>query len=173
MDKYDFLGLAQERFSCRKYKPDPVPGELLEPVLRAAALAPTGCNLQPWRIIVIKSEEGLEKVKACTPYTFGAPCVLAVLACNSEGWTRKYDGKSCRVVDAAIVATHIVLAAASLGLGTCWVMSFDPAGFSEAFTDDKTLEPVALIPIGFPAEDAVPSGAHSVSRDLKELVSCR
>ena len=173
MDKYNFLALAKERYSCRKYKPEAVPGELMDCLLEAALAAPTGCNLQPWRIMVINSKEGLDKVKACTPYSFGAPCVLAVLACGSEGWTRKYDGKSCRVIDAAIVATHIVLAAASLGLGTCWVMSFDPARFSEDFITDKDLEPVALIPLGFPAEDAVPSGAHRTVRDLKELVSCR
>ncbi|MBP5273379.1 MAG: nitroreductase family protein [Abditibacteriota bacterium] len=171
MEKYDFLGLAAERYSCRKYKPEPLSREEVETLLKAAALAPTGCNLQPWRIMVIRSAEGLAKAKRATSYTFDAPCILAVMACNNEGWTRRFDGKSCRVIDAAIVTTHIILQAAAMGLGTCWVMSFDPKAFAEDFGLDASLEPVALVPVGRPAEDARPSGLHSVSRDIKELVS--
>ena len=166
-----FLELAEKRYSCRKYKPDPLPEEYLDRLLRAAALAPTGYNLQPWRIMVIRSPKGLEELKSVTPYTFGAPCVLAVLACGSEGWTRKYDGKSCRVIDASIAATHIILQAADMGLGTCWVMSFDPAAFTRIFEPGADMEPVALIPVGFPADDAAPGPGHAASKDLKELVS--
>ncbi len=63
----DFLKLAAARYSVRKFRPDPVEPEKLDLIiLRAGNLAPTACNLQPQRILVLSSEESLDKLRRCT-----------------------------------------------------------------------------------------------------------
>ena len=69
----EFLDLAKKRYSCRKYKSDKVEEEKINKILEAARLAPTAANNQPCRILTIQSEEGLEKMKKVTNFTFDAP----------------------------------------------------------------------------------------------------
>ena len=165
-----FLDLAKARYSVRSFKPDAVPAALVEQILTAARVAPTACNNQPQKILVIQSAEALEKLKKCTPCHFNAP--LAFLICNdsTRSWTRPFDGKSSGDVDSSIVATHMMLAAADVGVGSTWVMFFDPAAVRTEFALAENLEPIALLPMGFPAEDAVPAGKHSEFRDDADVV---
>ena len=165
-----FLDLAKARYSVRSFKPDTVPAALVEQILTAARVAPTACNNQPQKILVIQSAEALEKLKKCTPCHFNAP--LAFLICNdsTRSWTRPFDGKSSGDVDSSIVATHMMLAAADVGVGSTWVMFFDPAAVRTEFALAENLEPIALLPMGFPAEDAVPAGKHSEFRDDADMV---
>ena len=165
-----FLDLAKARYSVRSFKPDAVPAALVEQILTAARVAPTACNNQPQKIYVIQSVEALEKLKKCTPCHFNAP--LAFLICNdsTRSWTRPFDGKSSGDVDSSIVATHMMLAAADVGVGSTWVMFFDPAAVRTEFALAENLEPIALLPMGFPAEDAVPAGKHSEFRDDADMV---
>ena len=166
----EFLDLAKARYSVRSFKPDAVPAALVEQILTAARVAPTACNNQPQKILVIQSAEALEKLKKCTPCHFNAP--LAFLICNdsTRSWTRPFDGKSSGDVDSSIVATHMMLAAADAGVGSTWVMFFDPAAVRTEFALAENLEPIALLPMGFPAEDAVPAGKHSEFRDDADMV---
>ncbi|MDR0889925.1 MAG: nitroreductase family protein [Oscillospiraceae bacterium] len=152
-----FIELAKTRYSVRKYKPTSIPTELLAQVLEAGRIAPTGCNNQPQRVKVITAAEDLAKVDQCTPCRFGAPAVLLVCYDKTVCWRREFDGKSCGVADACIVATHMMLQAHDLGLGTCWVMYFDPAKVAEQFALPEHIVPVAILPIGYPVDDAAPA----------------
>lgn len=167
----DFITLAEERYSVRSFDRRVVPEEIVESLLHAAHVAPTACNYQPQRILVIDSAEALEKLKGCTRCHFDAP--LAMLVCYDVGecWKRKYDGAESGWVDASIVTTHIMMAAQSLGLGSTWVMHFDPFKMREAFNIPENIVPVALLPMGYPAEDAQPLALHSTFRALDEVVS--
>ena len=111
----DFLSLAKKRYACRKYAPAKVEQEKLDIILEAGRVAPTGANRQPQRLIVVRSQEGMERLARCTR-DFGAPCAVIVCADTGEAWTRKYDGKAIGDIDASIVTDHMMLAAASLGL---------------------------------------------------------
>lgn len=113
----DFLSLAKKRYACRKYAPAKVEQEKLDIILEAGRVAPTGANRQPQRLIVVRSQEGMERLARCTR-DFGAPCAVIVCADTGEAWTRKYDGKAIGDIDASIVTDHMMLAAASLGLDT-------------------------------------------------------
>ena len=87
-----FLELAKKRYSVRKYKNTPVEEEKLKRILEAGRVAPTGKNNQPQRLIVVRSEKGLEKIgKAARIY--GAPCVIIVCSDTQETWERPFDGK--------------------------------------------------------------------------------
>jgi nitroreductase len=165
----EYLELIRKRYSVRAYKPDPVPDELLAQVLEAGRLAPTAANKQPFRIIVIHTkgrEAELRRIYHRDWFT-QAPLILCVCTVRAEAWKRTmYDGKSHADVDATIVMDHLVLAAADLGLGTCWIAAFDPAAAREVLGVPPEAEPVLFTPLGFSNDQAKPKER----RPLEELV---
>ena len=166
----EFTNLIEERYSVRSFKPGHLPEEVLEKILHAGHLAPTGCNYQPQRILVLNTDGSMEKLRACTKCHFGAPTALLVCHNTAESWVRKYDGALSSPVDAVIVATHMMLAAHNEGVGCCWVMHFDPAALREAFGIPTGVEPAALLVLGWPAGDARPLPLHFKTRPLEETV---
>lgn len=118
----------------------------------------------------MESDEALEKLKVCTKCHFDAPNAMLVCYNREECWTRKYDGAQSGSIDASIVATHMMLAAFELGVGSCWVMHFDPAAMKREFSIPDNIEPVALLVMGYPADDAQPLNLHSQYRDINEVV---
>ena len=164
-----FLDLVRRRYSARAYRPDPVPDDLLAAVLEAGRLAPTAANKQPFRIIVVQTrgrERELRRIYD-RDWFVQAPLVLCVCAVRAEAWRRTmYDGRSHADVDAAIVMDHLILAAADLGLGTCWVAAFDPAAAREILAIPDAAEPMLFTPLGYPADALRPKER----RPLEELV---
>lgn len=167
----DFMTLAAERYSVRKFSNRPVEDEKLELILKAGHLAPTGCNNQPQRIYVIKSPEAVAKLKVCSKCHFDAPMALLVCYKAEECWTRRYDGETCGWTDACIVLTHMMLEAWELGIGSTWVMHFDPAAVKREYALEDGVVPVALLPMGYAAEDAEPAPLHAAFRPMEETVS--
>ena len=158
MGKTAFLDLAEKRRSVRAYKPDDVPEELLQTVLEAGRLAPSACNKQPWRFIVVRSETGRRALGAAyaREWFWKAPLVIAVCILPKEAWTRAHDGKNYAMVDGALAMDHLQLAAAELGLGTCWICAFDPAAARETLGLPDDAEIVGMTPLGFPDVEANP-----------------
>lgn len=167
----DFLTLAQDRYSVRQFDPRPVAQEDIDRILRAAQLAPTGCNNQPQQIFVLQSQEVLGKLRLCTKCHFNAP--LAMLVCYDENlsWKRKYDGQDSCWADASIVTTHMMLAAHEAGVGNTWVMYFDPAAMRAQFDLPENLIPAALLVMGYPAQDAQVNPLHHQTRELNDMVT--
>jgi len=166
----DFLKLAQERYSVRKFKSEPLEKKEIDTILKVAHLAPTGCNFQPHRILVINTDNSVKKLKECTKCHFDAPCAMLVCFDKNEGWHRPYDGAHSAPVDGAIVATHIILAAHSIGVGTCWVMHFNPEKMKETYNIPENIEPLALIVMGHAADDAPVNPYHNTFRPMEEVV---
>ena len=164
----EFSRLIEERYSVRAYKSDPVEEEKLQQVLEAARLSPTAANLQAYRIIVIQTkgrEAELKRIYKPAWFT-QPPLVLCVCALPEAAWVRKYDGKDFSDVDASIVMTHIILAAANAGLGTCWIGAFDPEAAREVLGLPDDVEPAAFTPLGYPADQLGAKGR----KPLSELV---
>ncbi|MCL1818070.1 MAG: nitroreductase family protein [Spirochaetaceae bacterium] len=157
----DFKTLAAKRYSVRKFKNTGIRKEDLDLVLEAARNAPTAGNRQPQRVLILTAEEDLRKIDLCTKCRFGAPLVFLVCSDTTVSWTRRFDGEKSDWVDASIVTTQMMLQAADIGLGTTWVMYFDPAKLKSEFSLPETFVPVALLVMGYPADDAVPSEMHS------------
>lgn len=166
----EFQKLIKDRYSVRSFRPEPLPREVVEQILAAGHLAPTGCNYQPQRILVLNTPEAIEKLRGCTRSHFGAPTALLVCHNTAESWVRPYDGAKASPVDAAIVTTHMMLAAQDLGVGCCWVMHFNPDAAREAFAIPQGIEPLALLVLGWPAEDAKPIAMHYKTRPMEETV---
>lgn len=166
----DFLELAENRYSVRKYSDKPIEQEKLDRILRAGQVAPTAANAQPQRVFVIRSEDALAKIQALTPFHFNAPTVLLICADISRSWKAK-DGHESGPVDAAIATTQMMLEAFDEGIGSCWVRGFDKNMVQEAFELPDHIEPVAMLPIGYPAEGSHPwPGAHDNRLPIEETV---
>ncbi len=166
----DFERLITERYSVRNFKPDHLPQEIIDGILSAGHKAPTGCNYQPQRILVLNTDDAIAKLRDCTRCHFGAPTAMLVCHNRDESWQRRYDGALSSPVDAVIVATHMMLAAHNLGIGSCWVMHFDPHAMREVFRIPENIEPAALLVMGYPGEDAKPIDLHFKTRPLNEVV---
>lgn len=166
----DFLKLATDRYSVRKFSDKIVEKEVIDKILEAGRIAPTGCNYQPQRILIINDNKSLEKLKDCTRCHFDAPCAMLVCYNKDECWTRPYDGRQSGVVDASIVTTHLMLQAWELGVGSTWVMHFDPLRMRETFGIPENIDPVALLVMGYPATDAIPNERHTTCRAMEEIV---
>ncbi len=164
----NFSELAKKRYSVRAYKPDPVPDDKLQQVLEAARLAPTAANRQPFKLIVIHTagrEEELSRIYG-RPWFVQAPLVICACGISEQGWVRR-DGKSYIDVDVAIVMDHLILAAADLGLGTCWVGAFDASALNRLFGLSDNLIPAAVIPVGYAAGEIPPQRPR---RSLQEIL---
>ncbi len=166
----EFEKLITDRYSVRSFRPEHLPREVLEKILDAGHKAPTGCNYQPQRILVLNTDESMEKLRGCTKCHFNAPAALLVCHNTAESWVRPYDGALSAPVDAVIVATHMMLAAWNEGVGSCWVMHFDPAAMRQTFGIPEGVEPTALLVMGYPAEDAKPLPLHFKTRPMEETV---
>ncbi|MBR2284608.1 MAG: nitroreductase family protein [Ruminococcus sp.] len=167
----EFAELVQKRYSVRRFEDRPVSQEDIDRILAVGNAAPTGKNNQPQRILVAQSSGAVEKLNVVSRCIFGARTVLVFLYDTDEDWKSPLDeGVSSGVQDVSIVATHIMLAAAEIGVGSCWVNHFSHAKLRELFDIPETYRPVLLMPIGYPAEDSVPSERHSAAKDISETV---
>ena len=166
----DFLELAKGRYSCRSFSSQEVEKEKLEKILEAGRVAPTTCNFQPVRVLVLQKKEELEKLSECTPYGWNAPVMMIVCYDQNVSWKRKYDGKDEGIVDASIVTTHMMLEAVDLGLGTTRIGSFDPEQVRKIYQIPEHYEVVSLLPIGYPSEESSPSTTHEIRNSIDEFV---
>lgn len=166
----EFKEVIRSRYSCRKYSGREVEAEKLAAILEAGRLAPTAKNLQEQRIYVLQSEEALDKIDSVTPCRFGAPIVIAVAFDKNNVYTYPGEKKSSGDEDATIVATHMILAAADEGLGSCWLNRFDPQWTAELLGLPENEEIVMLMDIGYAADDAAPSPMHDKRKDISETV---
>lgn len=151
----DLLELISTRRSIRRFKPDPVPSEMLEQILEAARWAPTAGNLQAWRLMVLTNEADRERVRRRdNDFLPSAPVVLVFLADGSTSEKRygKRGATLYAIQDATIACTQAMLAAWEQGLGSCWIGAFDEAQIRGKLGLARTLRPVVMLPLGWPAE---------------------
>ena len=150
----DFQALARTRYSCRRYRSEPVEEEKLAQVLEAARLAPTACNLQAFKLYVIPTaghEDDIRRLYDHGNWLTQAPLLIGIAGNTAANWKR-LDGHSYVDVDCAIVMDHLILQAADLGLGTCWIGAFDAAAARRLLELPAGWEPVAFTPLGHPAD---------------------
>lgn len=160
--------LIKSRYSCRSYQPASVEPAKLDYIMECVRLAPSAVNKQPWRFRIVSSDEDKAKLQRCYPRTwfYSAPMYIIASLVHDEEWVRS-DGKAHGNIDVAIAVEHLCLAAAEQGLGTCWVCNFDAALCSQLFSYAEGEEPVVLIPIGYPADEAKPKVRKEMNEILK------
>lgn len=154
----------EQRFSVRKFKHQPVEKQKLIQILDAGRKAPSAVNYQPWHFIVVEREV-LVRLYSIYPAKWFQQAPLAIVVCadHRQSWKRGHDGKDSSDMDAAIAIDHMTLMATSLGLGTCWICNFNVNRCSEILKLPRNVEPVALLPVGYPNTDAPVKQRKSLS----------
>lgn len=170
----DFFDLVAQRRSIRAFKTDPLPEGAVQKILEAVRLAPSAGNLQSFRFAVIENpaiKDALAKAARDKDFLRQAPVVLAFFTAPREAAAR-FGVRGAQLYapqDAAIAVTYAHLAATEIGLGSVWVGAFDTEAVRRALSCPPELEPVALLPLGFPAEEPPPQTRKSLE-DLRAEV---
>lgn len=167
----DFMELAKKRYSVRKFSDRTVEKEKIEQILEASNIAPTAKNQQPQRIYVLQSEETLAKLDSLTHCRYGAGTVLLFTYKADEDWQNPLEeGIHSGVEDVSIVATHVMLKATELGLGTCWCNYFANSKLEELFELSENEKSVLIMPVGYADESAKPAPGHETKKDINEII---
>ena len=167
----EFKDVVKNRFSCKKYSERQVEEEKLTAILEAGRLAPTAKNLQEQHIYVVRDPTALAKIDTVTPCRYGAPTVLAVAYDSTNVFTYPGGIRDSGMEDAAIVATHMILAAADEGVNSCWINRFDPAELKEALGLPENEELLMIMDLGYAADGFAPLPNHTRRKALDQTVT--
>lgn len=167
----DFNSLAEKRYSCKRYDDRVVDESLLNLILEGGRMAPTAKNLQEQHIYVATTPESLAKIDECTPCRYSAPVVLVVAFNKNNVYIYPGGKRDSGIEDASIVATHLMLAAADLGIDSCWVNCFDPDKLHSLLGLPEDEEILMLLDLGYAAEGAGPLPNHFSRKPLTETVT--
>jgi nitroreductase len=163
----EYFELIRNRYSVRAYRQDPVEDDKLQQVLEGARLAPTAANRQPFKLIVIHTQGRQSELKNIyrREWFVQAPLLICAVGVPRNAWVRG-DNRRYLDVDVAIVMDHLILAAANLGLGTCWVAAFDAVAARRLLQLPDEVEPLVFTPLGYPADQP----EEKERKSLTELV---
>lgn len=149
--------IIRNRRSIRAFSKRELPEEAAEVLVRAASMAPSAGNLQPWEFIAVRRTETKKRLADAAYGQFfiaEAPLVFVVCAVpgrSSWRYGRRGSDLYC-IQDTAAAIQNLLLTATANGLGGCWVGAFDEKGAAKAVVAPEDVRPVAIIPIGYPAE---------------------
>nr|MDO8112358.1 nitroreductase family protein [Candidatus Sigynarchaeota archaeon] len=159
----EFNDVIQKRHSVRKFKPDPVPMDVVKRVVNAARLAPSWANMQGVRYIIVASKEQVEKVANSIGPKWAKTAPMFVAAISDEKWSGKRGDLAYFMLDVGIAFEHLVLAATNEGLGTCWLGAFNEEKLKPVLDIQKKNRIVAMTPLGYPAEEPKASPRKELS----------
>ncbi len=143
--------IIRRRRSCREFESEqPVAGEVLEQIVEAGRVAPSACNNQPWRFLVVSEPTLRGRIAACYQgrWLAAAPHILIVVADREAAWVRS-DGYSSVETDATIAMDHMILAAESLGVATCWIAAFSERELRRVLALRDHEYVFAITPLGY------------------------
>ncbi|MGA2974033.1 MAG: nitroreductase family protein [Spirochaetia bacterium] len=171
-----FEALVRARTSVRRYDERAIPDEVILSLLEAARLAPSADNAQPWRFIVVKDPGAKDRLArasfsgifARSRFAARAPLLIALCAerTNPIEIGKTIKDRAMYQLDCGIAGEHLVLRAAELGLGTCWIGWFSKRGARKSLGVPVHVQVVCLISVGYPAE-----GVRQRARHRKPLAS--
>lgn len=164
----NFYDAVKTRRSVRHYRGTPVPPEKLDRIWEAVRWAPSACNLQPWRFLLVKSAEMRERTRrVLQDWVITAPLVVVALGNRETAWRR--DGVSIHAVDVAIAMEHLVLAAAAEGLGSCWICAYNRKALQDALDLGPEWEAVAVTPLGYADDPSPRTGRKPLADIVREI----
>lgn len=159
------LQVFHQRRSVREFTPKPISDETLRLLLECATRAPTGGNLQPWEFVIVRDPDVKAALVNATytgysddarePQTWiGQAPVVVVVCVNPLATLARYgeSGTEVALMDCAAATENLLLAASALDVGACWVAGFRPQEVKEALGLPQGVRPLALVPIGKPAQ---------------------
>lgn len=159
------LALLKGRRSIRRYRPDPVPPELLEQVLEAGRWAPSASNRQPWHFVVVQDREMRRQVAQhaavfMIKWAHAEEAPVLIILCGDAS-SRAYQRFLHE--DIGLAGSQMMLQAKALGLGTCWLGGLDRKAIADVIQLPEDMVVIGLLTLGFPAEDPPPTRRRSLA----------
>jgi nitroreductase len=159
------MALLKGRRSIRRYRPDPVPEEMVEQLMEAGRWAPSASNRQPWTFIVVRDDEIRRQVAQHASYFFvrsahAEEAPLLIVLC---GEARNPVYRQFLHEDIGLAGAHIMLQAKALGLGTCWIGALDRKAIAGILKVPDHMEIVGLLTVGFPDEEPEPPDRKAIA----------
>ena len=171
-----FIELVRSRYSCRKFSDKPVEKAKLDLCLEAARLAPSACNSQPWKFLII--DDPALKDKVCeaafsgqySSNSFGKNAPVIVVVISEKGTFMARVGNLVRdtrfyLIDIGVAVEHFILQAAEQGLGTCWMGWFNETALKKALNLPKSVKVDIIFPVGYPAQP----NREKIRKTMKEI----
>ena len=158
------LDVIRKRYSCRSYQDKSIEQDKLDCILEAARLAPSARNTQDWRFVVVIDKAIKSRVAATTnrPEVFEKAGVIIAACSNSDEIMR--CGQAIGPIDVSIALEHISLQTADLGLGTCWIGSFDAGKVRQILEIPEDVAIIELMTIGYPADSKPESKREPIEK---------
>jgi nitroreductase len=163
----DVIAAIEERRSVREFEAIPIPDATIGRLLESASLAPSAGNLEPWKFVVVKRDD-LKQELAAAAFEQGfietAPICIVVCA-EPQRSASRYGERGANlycIQDSAAAVQNILLTATAYGLGSCWVGAFDEARVNQILGLGPNFKPVAILPIGYAAEEPMEIPRRSV-----------
>ena len=175
----EFLDLAKKRFSCRSYKQTPIEKDKIELCIEAARLAPSACNSQPWKFIVVDDPELRSKLASficdkslgMNSFAHHCPAIIAIVS-ERQKLSAKLGGiikkKNFSQMDIGIAAEHFCLQAAELDLATCMIGWFKEKQVKNLLQVPANKRIELIITIGYPVVSTPPAKNR---KDTTEITS--
>ena len=164
----EFEDVIRKRNSTRKFSNKLLEKGKLNRIIEAGRLAPTAKNIQPIKIYIVQSEDGLAKIDNSSKCRYGAKTVLIV--CGNKEEAHKKGDHSTYEVDSCIVATHMMLEATNIGVDNIWIESFDENILRKEFSIPNNYIPVCLLPMGYKTDDCPINPLHEKRKELEDII---
>ena len=160
------LDIIRKRYSCRAYQDKPIEQEKLAQLFEAARLAPSAKNLQDWRFVVVADKQIKRQVAETTnrPQIFEKAGAIIAACSNSDDVMR--CGQAVGPIDVSIALEHICLQATELGLGTCWIGSFQTEKVRQILDIPDDIAIIELMTVGYPADSPKQPQRESIEKIL-------
>jgi len=157
------IQVIMSRRSVRKYKPKMVPGEVLKRILEAGRYAPSAANKQPWHFIVVTDSEIKDELSKGKWNSFIKDSAFTIVGCAYEGnaFSRRWS-----TIDTTIALQNMVIAACSLGIGSCWIGDFEETDVRRILHVSRRWRIISLISFGYPETPKI-----TPRKSLKKIVS--
>ncbi len=171
--------IIANRRSTRKYKNIPVEKEKIMQLLEAARLAPSACNAQPWKFVVIETPEAKNRVikegfgNLVVPNKWAAEAPAIILVCSQTKFlvhdiAEKIQDVDYHLIDLGIACEHLVLKAEEIGLGTCYIGWFRGKEIKKALNLPRSYKIECIITLGYP-EDGTPQRNPSTRKKIEDI----
>lgn len=166
--------VIKKRRSVRKFTDKKASDEQIKKLLEAASWAPSAGNLQSYFLVVVRDQETKERLaSAALGQSFVAKASVVFVACaDTERSASRYGQRGAdlyAVQDATLALYNLWLAAVEMGLAGVWIGAFDEKKVSEFLKLPPHLRPVAVLPIGYPAESPSPPSRKPLKEISKEI----
>ncbi len=151
----------KKRRSIRAFSDQDIPDQDVELLVEAACCAPSAGNRQPWEFIIVRDDDtkrNLAKAAFGQYFLAEAPIVFVVCA-DPDRSASRYGRRGSELYclqDTAAAVQNLLLTATANGLGSCWIGAFDEAKVAEVINAPPRVRPIAIVPVGYPAETARP-----------------